>query len=233
MHAAAAGLRGWNASQGFYVYRAKRLLVAGDWLRLGFQKEEHAKLARILVDLPNSMDHEWQLDVRKAHARPPAALREDLRRMAKATREKAVSIYRHRGKLVDRVISADSYVWHQKSKHGLTFFEVNRGHPLVVELLTEAEPTRSRIKHLLRLIEETVPTPSIALTASQTPDSTPIPFGTSPEAEVEALARRIFDALCGGGMTPAQAAERLRSLEPFPLYESLLDRLIPELLSHE
>ncbi len=31
----AAGLNGWNAQQGFYVYRNERLLVAGDWLSLG------------------------------------------------------------------------------------------------------------------------------------------------------------------------------------------------------
>ena len=32
----ASGPRGWNAHQGFYVYRNKRLLVAGDWLGLGY-----------------------------------------------------------------------------------------------------------------------------------------------------------------------------------------------------
>ena len=34
----AGGERGWNSLQGFYVYRNKRLLVAGDWLGLGFQE---------------------------------------------------------------------------------------------------------------------------------------------------------------------------------------------------
>ncbi|MGH2509897.1 MAG: ATP-binding protein, partial [Ktedonobacteraceae bacterium] len=40
-----AGPRGWAAQQGFYVYRNKRLLVYGDWLRLGrpspWTREEH------------------------------------------------------------------------------------------------------------------------------------------------------------------------------------------------
>src|SRR5205823_5628093 len=47
---AAAGPRGWNAHQGFYIYRNRRLLVAGDWLGFGWTKEEHYKLARIRVD---------------------------------------------------------------------------------------------------------------------------------------------------------------------------------------
>ena len=49
----AGGLRGWNAHQGFYIYRNRRLLVAGDWLNL-FRAEEHCKLARIMVDLPRA-----------------------------------------------------------------------------------------------------------------------------------------------------------------------------------
>ena len=31
----AAGPKGWNAHQGFYVYRNKRLIIDGDWLGLG------------------------------------------------------------------------------------------------------------------------------------------------------------------------------------------------------
>ena len=57
----AAGINGWNAQQGFYIYRNERLLVAGDWLGLGHHKDEHCKLARIQIDLPNSMDSEWNI----------------------------------------------------------------------------------------------------------------------------------------------------------------------------
>lgn len=64
----ASGPRGWNAHQGFYVYRNKRLLVPGDWLGFGYAKEEHYKLARIQVDISNSTDGEWSIDVKKSHA---------------------------------------------------------------------------------------------------------------------------------------------------------------------
>jgi hypothetical protein len=49
-----------NSQQGFYVYRGKRLLLAGEWLGL-FRKEEHYKLARIMIDLPNKLDTEGRL----------------------------------------------------------------------------------------------------------------------------------------------------------------------------
>jgi hypothetical protein len=72
----ATGPAGWNAQQGFYVYRNKRLLVAGDWLGLGYPKEEQFKLARIQIDLPNTMDSDWDIDVKKSRARPPGSIRD-------------------------------------------------------------------------------------------------------------------------------------------------------------
>ena len=78
-----AGISGWNQQQGFYVYRSKRLVVQGSWLNLGLAKDEHTKLARIAIEFPSSQDHEWQLDVRKSTARPPGALADELRTVAR------------------------------------------------------------------------------------------------------------------------------------------------------
>jgi hypothetical protein len=85
-----AGPSGWNAHQGFFVYRNRRLLVPGGWLGLGrdrsWPREEHYKLARIRVDIPNSTDHEWKIDVKKSMARPPEQLRRRLRDIAERVR---------------------------------------------------------------------------------------------------------------------------------------------------
>ena len=75
-HRRGAGPRKWADQQGFYVYRNRRLLVAGNWLRLGFIKEEHNKLARIQLDFSNELDFAWDINVRKSlrcPARRPAA----------------------------------------------------------------------------------------------------------------------------------------------------------------
>ena len=94
----AGGIRGWNDMQGFYVYRNGRMVVMGDWLGLGFQKEEHCKLARIELNIPTALDLDWQIDVKKSRARPPAAIVDDLKRIARQTRIRAQEVYRHRGK---------------------------------------------------------------------------------------------------------------------------------------
>ena len=101
-HKQAGGLAGWNAQQGFYVYRNDRLLVAGSWLGLGFTKEEHYKLARIAVDFPSSLDHAWHIDVKKSTAQSPRSIRKRLKQLAELTRKRAVDVYRHRDPLQSR-----------------------------------------------------------------------------------------------------------------------------------
>jgi len=98
---AAGGPGGWNARQGFYVYRARRLLVPGSWLGLGgaraWTREESSRLARIEIDLPVDMDVDWRIDVRKSQARPPGSLRARLTAIAEHCREQAREVFVWRG----------------------------------------------------------------------------------------------------------------------------------------
>ncbi|MCL2837330.1 MAG: ATP-binding protein, partial [Defluviitaleaceae bacterium] len=64
--------------QGFYLYRNKRLISWGSWLRMGLKSEQN-KLARVQVDIPSSLDSIWMLDVKKSSAKIPDVIREELR----------------------------------------------------------------------------------------------------------------------------------------------------------
>ncbi|MCJ7702844.1 MAG: DUF58 domain-containing protein, partial [Anaerolineales bacterium] len=46
-------------------------------------------LARIQVDLTNSLDHEWEIDVRKSKATLPSFLKSEFKRIAKTARDRA------------------------------------------------------------------------------------------------------------------------------------------------
>ncbi len=61
-------------TQGFYVYRNKRLLVWGTWFRLA-PKTNTSKLSRIQIDISSSLDKLWSLDVKKSTAKPPEIIR--------------------------------------------------------------------------------------------------------------------------------------------------------------
>lgn len=233
-HEAASGIKGWNAHQGFYVYRNKRMLVHGDWLGLPFAKEEHFKLARILVDIPNSMDHEWDIDVRKSKARPPDALRPDLKRIAALTRRKASDIYRHRGKVVSRENSASHvFVWERKVKHGKTFYSVNRKHPLVAEILENSGELKKQINAMLRLLEETIPVTWIVMNNAEKPDQHSIPFEGQASAQVMEVMKQIYAALLRSGQSPVAALERLRNMDPFEHYPALLQVLTESIKDRE
>src|SRR6202008_2185005 len=95
------GPGGWNARQGFYVYRGKRLLVAGSWLGLGgvrtWTRDEASRLARIQIDLPKGLDRDWRIDGRKSQAQPPGSLRARLTPVAGRCREEARAVFAFRG----------------------------------------------------------------------------------------------------------------------------------------
>ena len=234
-YAKANGMNGWLAQQGFYVYRNERLLVAGDWLGLGYHKDEHCKLARIRIDLPNSMDGEWQIDIKKSKARPPALLRGDLKRIAKITRHRATEIYRHRGKIIARE-NAEKYIfpWERKLRRGKTFYAVNQEHPLVKEALNLPGSYQPVIRALLRLLEETVPVQQIWIDNSTEPEKQAQPFDGVPSEQVMAVMAQIYHALRNSGMTQEQARDRLLTMEPFQqcrkLVQAISDQFIGEKL---
>lgn len=216
-HQRASGPRGWNAHQGFYVYRNQRLLLPGDWLGLPFQKEEHYKLARIQVDLPNSMDDAWHIDVKKAVARPPGALRPDLARIAKATRELAAGVYRYRGKQIGRRQSGGyALVWQQRVTRDKVHYRINRDHPLVRQVLDTAI-SRATVDALLRLVEETVPSTLIAMSQNESESAQANAFETAP-SDVVTVLREVYTAMVKAGQTSHDAIERLAAMEPFGRY---------------
>ncbi|MBC7568681.1 MAG: ATP-binding protein [Spirosoma sp.] len=221
-HKDGAGPGGWNAQQGFYIYRNRRLLMAGSWLSLGYKKEEHYKLARIRLDITNQQDADWQIDIRKARAQPPAQLRADLKRIADLVRARAVEIYRHRGKVLQRSLTQVFVpVWQEKVRHNKRQYVINRDHPLIRQTLAGA--TSAEITTLLRLIEETIPVPLIALSESNQPDTQPVPYDAN-HADLLGLMRLVYTGLLKT-MPDADARRHLLMTEPFNDHPYLLESL--------
>ena len=92
-HRRAAGPRRWNRHQGFYIYRRDRLIQAGGWNRLR-TLDEHAKLARIAVDLPVGDEDRFAVDVAKMRVTIPEDLRPGLRAIASGAVAAAQERYR-------------------------------------------------------------------------------------------------------------------------------------------
>jgi len=92
-HRTAGGPARWNRHQGFYIYRRDRLIQAGGWNRLR-TLDEHAKLARIAIDLPVGEEDRFAVDIAKMRVSIPEELRPPLRAVASAVVALAQERYR-------------------------------------------------------------------------------------------------------------------------------------------
>jgi len=94
-HETAAGPNRWNRQQGLYVYRRDRLIQSGGWNRLR-TLDEHAKLARIAIDIPPGADPAFRINVSKMTVGLPEGLRPQLRALIAGVVSLAQDVYRRR-----------------------------------------------------------------------------------------------------------------------------------------
>lgn len=74
----ASGPKKWNRQQGFYIYRANRLIQSGGWSNLR-TLDEHTKLARIALEFSPRLDSAFKVNVAKMRAQLPQELRESVK----------------------------------------------------------------------------------------------------------------------------------------------------------
>lgn len=218
----AGGTKGWGGQQGFYVYRNRRLIVDGGWLGF-YQQEEHYKLARIQIDITNASDAEWKIDVRKAQASPPDNIREDIKRIASATRNHASEIYRHRGSKMrpdGDPSHPQIYVWESVKKRDKTCYRINREHPLIKQFL-EA-PDDKTAKTVLKLVEETIPIPYIIANFSSNIEQHSMPFEDAGTSLVRDQLIAVAVALRRKGLSEDEIRKKLLYIDPFQLYPELV-----------
>lgn len=217
---AAAGPGGWVAQQGFYVYRQKRLLSAGGWLGFSgsraWTRDEFTRLARIRVDLPNTIDEDWRIDIRKAQARPPETLRPDLTRIAEDVRRIAREVFVHRGKRSDPA-RADGVarIWQVNPPPATRRFTIRRDHPLVLLVRENLGESPDVLDAFLELLERTVPVDRIWIdTVENGPPSAP---GSDPTRYSELIdtARGIVRTMMAAGLSLDTAVSAVSRMEPF------------------
>lgn len=230
----AAGPAGWTQQEGFYVYRNKRLLLAGGWLGLGdggkpWPRDEAHRLARIRLDIPNSADADWKINVLKSTASPPVRLRSQLHRLASETRNTARKVFAHRGhisQITGTRPNAVKEAWQARRSAQGTSYRIARDHDLVASVLNRAGPLKPDILALLRLIEETVPVQRIWLDTAEDKETPRTGFAGAPDDEVMETLHSMFDALVKfRGLSPSEARERLGRTPPFDRYLNLVSAL--------
>ena len=156
----AGGREGLRGTQGFYIYRNRRLVIWGTWFRL-VPKHEFFKLTRVQVDIPNSFDDLWSLDVKKSAAQPPDFIRNRLRELIPhfANASKRTITYPGRRSSQTEFTPLWSRI---EPEHKHFKYEVNSEHPAILAFASDLDETRRRqFAAVLDLISASLPLQAI------------------------------------------------------------------------
>lgn len=222
--ARAGGRETLKTAHGFYVYRGGRLVVPGGWFRI-VPADELLRLARVRVDVPVSLDHLWKVDIRKATAEPPPALRPHLRRIVGEVTARSRRVYTHKGTPKnerDRVP-----LWKRREgRDGEASWIVNREHPLVATMLDQADHAGD-VGRLLRLLEETLPIHDIHLHIG---NDLPVAEPETPAFEnLRKLAERMVAPLADRPDLVQALLRQLPAIDPFNRNPEAARRIAEEL----
>jgi len=212
------GSLGWFQGQGFYIYRNDRLLVSGDWLGLE-KKRDYSKLARIAVNISNSNDFNWHLDIKKSTATPPIEIRRELLRIAKIAIMKSAKIYNWRGQKTfsETPISNYEQLWKDEiTREGIKKYKINRNHPIIKLLISENNKLTGKA---LKLLEDNVPVELILNNQNEDPAfhelENPI---QNPSDELISLAIELYKINVSQGIPQSLAKQQIMSSTPFNLF---------------
>lgn len=172
-HRKAGGPKNWNLQQGFYVYRNERMIGDANWFRNG-SPDEHTKLARICIDIPNTMDSLWQLDFIKSKVTPPAGILPNLSTIAGAVKREAQEIYRSRSSVSRKVITEDyepMWTYRKVLSSKKIHYLINKKNPLVKQCRNLIKPgDRKPFDVLLNQIGATIPIADALIFQAEQPD---------------------------------------------------------------
>ena len=217
------GIENYRSKQGFYIYRNERLIIWGTWF--GRHRDELTKYARIKVDIPNTLDDIWNIDIKKQQATIPSRIKSRLTRAVDEAMDIAVKQQKHRGRL-EKVNDDIDYIWDRIKGRGDNFtYKINRNSK-IFELIhnSVSDDIWAQFDMVLEEIENAVPFQQIYIDKSQNK----VDEEVDPErlAEIKAKAEMLLRmAMMMGGTTREAALEELLKAEPFNHYPELKDML--------
>lgn len=153
------GPDGYLRSQGFYLYRNRRLIIHGTWFGLARQSEL-TKLSRVQIDVSNSLDSKWKIDVKKASAQLPLPVRDRLKRLIDRIGASSKRAYSARGA---RLVSDSRMpVWTRSRRDNAIVYGIDAGHPLLARFFDGLDPAKAKeFRRVIDLVADALPIDSL------------------------------------------------------------------------
>lgn len=220
------GIENLRTRQGFYIYRNERLIIWGTWFTR--PRTELTKHARIMVDIPNTLDDIWGIDIKKQNAIIPKVIRNQMTKAVEEAMDISIRTQTYRGR-VSRVNDDTDYIWNRICERDDNYtYRINR-QSRIFDLIRDSvdNATWSRIDMVLDEIENTIPFQQIYIDKSRGQVDEEI--SDERKAEIEAKARMLIDAYMQlGSADRSVVIENMFRSEPFVQVPELKEKLLKE-----
>ncbi len=195
------------------------MVIWGTWFRLT-PKEEFYKLTRIQVDIPNTLDHLWSLDIKKSSAYPPESIRQRLLELIPHftnTSQRTITYPGRKQRQTKKFIP----LWERiEPAHNLFKYQINENHPAIQAFCDNlSHEDIKRFQNILELTSVMLPYESIY--SDMCSDNRQSKLGNQ-EVEIIAIARRL--------LTIAQLPlEHILKIDPIASYPQYHDKIRMEI----
>jgi hypothetical protein len=206
-----AGPEGHLKSQGFYLYRGGRLILHGTWFGL-CRTSELTKLSRVRIDIPNSMDADWKIDVKKSSAQLPAMVRDRLKLVIERIQDGSKRTYRKKGqKLVNQERLP---FWHRIQAEGQIRYRPNIEHPAFVDFAGRLPPDfRRGFFNCLALVGASLPIDT--LHADMAGMAEQVAPDVVDEGTLTQAIQATLSVLLGAGKDVREVMSLMKDVDPF------------------
>lgn len=223
------GIENLRTKQGFYIYRNKRLIIWGTWF--GLKKNELTKNARVRVDIPNSLDDIWGIDIKKQNATIPKAIQNQLKKTVEEAMDISVKKQTHRGRK-DNSEDTISHIWDRmKGRNDAFYYQINRESPLCKYVFERIpDDVADVIETLLSEIEKGIPVQDIYIDRCN--EAIAVEDKAQTLDDDFQLAITIIDMNIKRGAELNAAIDNIMQAEPWCVHPQLKDMLL-KYYSHE
>lgn len=215
--------------QGFYVYRSKRLIVWGTWFRLE-RKDELNKLARVRVDIPNSLDYMWAIDIKKSTAALPDIIKKNMFSAVYETVLNSEKVYTYRGRKENSDKNIE-VIWEKIKMRDGYRYAVNRKIPQIRLLMETIEPAQMKLLDAaIKEIEEAFPVNALYVDVAKGV------IEESDEKEIENTWEELqiqIDFVKSKGLCVLEYYKAFLNAEPYCNYDEIKKRIQEEIEKYE
>lgn len=217
------GIENYQMGQGFYVYRNKRLIIWGTWFRMK-PRYELTKHARIRVDIPNTLDDIWCIDIKKQNAVLPSYIKNQLVTAVENVMNIALKVQKFRGRIENKDNNIE-YIWQKHVLRDNKFaYKIKRDAAIFNLLDNVDEQARRKFDLILDEIEQNIDYQQIYIDMCE--NKIDKAEDDSRLRDIEVKARQLINIYVMAGQSKETAITNIFKSEPFCNYKDLIKKIM-------